>query len=395
MPEGARGDIRNASRLRTALVHHWLVTRRGGEKVFEALFELFPHADIFTLVCDRSEFDHVARGANLHTSWLQVLPGSKRWYPYFLPLFPWATERLGLAGYDLVISSDAATLKGVRTDPRSLHICYCHTPMRYLWEGYEAYYSSWSPLVRLAHRWIGPHLRRWDYDAAQRVTHFVANSRNVAGRIRRTYDRDSTVIYPPVDTEAFSPDLSSRKSEDFFLVVSQLVPYKRVDVAVEAFNRAGKPLVVIGAGPEFARLRRCALGNVRFLGFQPDIAVQDAMKRCRALVFPGEEDFGMVMVEAQACGKPVIALGRGGACEIVTDPATGVLFEQPSVESLREALERFDRLQFDAAAIRTSALRFTRARFAQEFSTLVERLLAEWQTGGTDPTPWPYPSRMH
>jgi glycosyltransferase involved in cell wall biosynthesis len=282
-----------------------------------------------------------------------------------------ATERLDLSGYDLIISSDAATMKGVRPAPDATHICYCHTPMRYVWEGFDTYYRFGGPLTRLALPLLRDSLRNWDSRAAQCVTHFVANSRNVADRIRRCYDRESTVIYPPVDTEYFSPRSSGRMHESYFLVVSQLVPYKRVDLVVEAFNQCGRPLVVVGEGPGRRKIERRANSNVRFLGYQPDEVVLKAMQSCRALVFPGEEDLGIVMAEAHACGTPVVAFARGGASEIVTDGVTGILFEEQSVESLLKGLSRFECSQFDPDTIRASALRFTREKFARDISSLV------------------------
>jgi glycosyltransferase involved in cell wall biosynthesis len=286
-----------------------------------------------------------------------------------------ATERLDLSGYDLIISSDAVTMKGVRSAPDATHICYCHTPMRYVWEGYDTYYRFAGPLTKLALPLVRNFLRRWDFHAAQRVTHFVANSQNVADRIRRCYHRASTVIYPPVDTDCFVPPPSGRSRENYFLVVSQLVPYKRVDLAVDAFSRSEWPLRVIGEGPERRKLERHANSNVNFLGYQSDEVVLEAMRSCRALIFPGEEDFGIVMAEAQACGTPVIAFARGGATEIVTDGVTGILFEEQSVESLRSGIRRFESSQFDPETIRASALRFTRQKFAREMSSFVRHAL--------------------
>ena len=365
---------------RTALAHHWLVTMRGGERVLEAIGELFPFADIFTLVCDRERMARVFPEHRIHTSFLQHLPRATRWYPHYLPLFPLASERLDLRGYPLVITSDAATLKGVRTDPGAIHICYCHTPMRYVWSGYETYYRASGPLTRLLLPPIAAWLRRWDDRAAQHVTHFVANSRTVAERIRRNYRRESTIIYPPVDTDYFQPAHHTSEREDYFLVVSQLVSYKRIDLAVETFNRNGRPLVVIGEGPERAKLESAGWRtNIRFLGAQPRAALRQAMQRARALVFPGEEDFGIVMAEAQACGTPVIAFSRGGATEIVADGVTGILFDHQTAASLAQGLERFAPHRFDPAVIRASAQRFARARFQQEFAEFVESVLVPGQ----------------
>ena len=365
-------NVNSSFPMRTALVHHWLVSHRGGERVLETLAQLFPSADLFTLVCDPARIPFHVAPHRVRTSFLQRLPRATRWYRYYLPLFPAATERLDLRGYDLVISSDAATMKGVRVDDGATHICYCHTPMRYVWSGYDTYSRAAGPLERLGLAAFRGSLRAWDYRAAQRVTQFAANSRNVEKRIRDFYGRESTVIYPPVDTDQFVPPPFRQPCRDFFLVVSQLVPYKRVDLIVEAFNRCGKPLWVIGDGPERPNLERRARPNIRFLGFQPQHTVVEAMQLCQAFVFAGEEDFGMVMAEAQACGRPVIALARGGALEIVTDGSTGILFDEASVDGLLEALERFPMTKFDTRTLRASALRFGRQRFLEGFSELVE-----------------------
>jgi len=262
----------------------------------------------------------------------------------------------------------------VRIDPGAIHICYCHTPMRYVWSGYETYFRAAGPLTRLLMPPVAAWLRRWDYRAAHKVTYFVANSQTVADRIRLYYRRESTVIYPPVDTDYFTPAPLCEKREDFFLAVSQLVPYKRIDLAIEAFNRNGRQLVVIGEGPERDKLERRARPNIRFLGAQPRATLRQAKQRARALVFPGEEDFGIVMAEAESCGTPVIAFGRGGASEIVTDGATGILFPQQTAASLEAGLKRFDVEGFDSAAIRESALRFSRERFMREFAELAARV---------------------
>lgn len=362
-----------SGRGRVALVHHWLVTQRGGEHVLETLAELFPGADIFTLVCDRERMAPVFSGHRIHTSPLQHFPFATRWYPHYLPLFPWATKRLDLRGYRLVISSDAATLKGVRTDQGAMHICYCHTPMRYVWSGYETYRRAGGFLARTVLPALAPWLRGWDYEAAQHVSHFVANSHTVAERIRRYYGRESTVIHPPVDTDYFQPSPGGER-DDSYLVVSQLVPYKRVDLAVEAFNRCGKRLLVVGEGSERRDLERRARKNIRFLGAQPRNALREAMRQARALIFPGEEDFGIVMAEALACRTPVIAFHRGGAREIVTGGETGVLFEEQTADSLLDGIARFERTRLNPLAMRTSALRFSRQRFIQEFARFLDTI---------------------
>jgi len=362
--------------MKTALIHHWLVTLRGGERVLETVAELFPSADLFTLVCDRSRIPACLAQHRIQSSFLQALPNATSWYRYYLPLFPLATKQLDVAGYDLIISSDAATVKGVRCDAGAMHICYCHSPMRYIWTGYETYYEAAGPVERRILSSVRRGLCRWDYDAAQRVTHFVANSRNVQNRIRQCYGRESIVIYPPVDTDKFAMDRAVERDGDFFLLVSQLVPYKRVDLVIDAFNKSGRRLLVIGDGPERRRLAQRALPNVRLLGTQPEGIVLQAMQQCKAFVFAGEEDFGMVLAEAQACEKCVIAYGRGGAAEIVDPGVTGILFEEQSVDSLLDGLDRFERMSFDKVAIRTSALRFGRRRFMVEFLDFVNKVTA-------------------
>jgi glycosyltransferase involved in cell wall biosynthesis len=380
---------------KVALVHHWLVTRRGGEQVFEAMAEQFPAADIYTLVNDAANHSPALSNRLIRSSILQKLPRASRWYPYYLPLFPAAVSRLDLTGYKLVISSDAAVVKGVRVDPGAVQICYCHTPMRCVWTGYETYFEAVGPATRLALSATRNWLRRWDYDAAQRVTLFIANSRNVQKRIKDCYGRESVVIYPPVDIEKFVLGSSHKPSNDFFLVVSQLVPYKRVDLLVEAFNRCGKELLVIGEGPERRKLERSAKPNIRFVGAQTRETVVRAMQQCRAFVFAGEEDFGIVIAEAQACGKPVIAFAGGGAQEIVQPGITGVLFEEQSADSVHRAVDRFDPRCFDAPTIRSSALRFGRERFQREFSSIWRLIIhspasLDWHekaSGCLDPSP--------
>jgi len=363
------------AKLRTALAHHWLVTQRGGESVFDALLELFPGAPLFTLVYDDRRSLSAIRRRQIRTSILQKFPRARHWYPYYLPLFPWATERLDLSGFQLVITSDAATMKGVRTAPGALHICYCHTPMRYVWSGYDVYARQLGCAGRVLFPWVAERLRRWDFEAAQRVTRFVANSQAVANRIRTYYGRESAVIYPPVDTDYFVPDYQAHRSGDYYVLVSQLVPYKRADLVVDAFNNSGRSLLVIGERSERRILQRLAKPNVEILGPQPREAIRHHLQSCRGFVFAGEEDFGIVMAEALACGTPVVAFGRGGAAEIVQDSRTGILFEEQTVDSLLDGLFRLERRRFDPDELRQSALRFSRPRFVSEFGQMVQETL--------------------
>lgn len=311
------------------------------------------------------------------TSFIQHLPFSAKRYRNYLPLFPTAVQTFDLRDFDIVITSHHAVAKGVRTHPETLHICYCHTPMRYIWNLYDEYFgkdkAGW--LTRSAMRMFVNYLRGWDVQTARNPHHFIANSENVRKRIQDIYGRQSDVIYPPVDCSLYTP---STRDEGYFLIVSAFVPYKRLDIAIQAFNKTGQTLRIIGDGPEDSRLREMAGRNIEFLGWQPDAVLKEAYAGCRALVFPGEEDFGIVPVEAMASGKPVIAYGKGGALETVVDSdnfRSGVLFKEQSVESLLEALGRFERLNFDAAKLRGHALAFDKERYK---SAMGEYILGRW-----------------
>jgi glycosyltransferase involved in cell wall biosynthesis len=366
--------------VRVALVHDWLTGMRGGERCLEVFCEIFPEADLFTLVHRRGAVSPTIERATIHTSWLQSLPLATTHYRHLLPFFPLAIRQFRLSGYDLVLSSSHAVAKGVRRDGSPWHVCYCFTPMRYIWDQSPVYFpqSRFSPVSWTLLQALLRYLRRWDVKTASGVDEFVAISDHIAGKIRAYYNRVAYVIPPPVDCGFFTPDSSpQQRGASFYLMVSALVPYKRVDIAVEAFNRLGLPLVVIGVGPERPRLERLASSAIAFLGWQPDAVVRDYYRRCEALIFPGEEDFGIVPVEVQACGKPVIALGKGGALETVipidntvseTMPGrspTGILFDEASVDALCEAVGVYQRHTeaFDPVAIRQNALRFDRPEF--------------------------------
>ena len=358
-----------------ALIHDWLVTMRGGEKALEALCELYPGARLCTLVHRQGSCSEVIEAMDIRTSPIQDLPYGIDHYQYYLPLFPTAVRTFNLKNFDIVISSSHAAAKGVRVSSTSLHFCYCYTPMRYIWDQYESYFGKgrapWPQ--RLAMRMMLGPLRRWDLGTARKVDYFIAISRNVQERIKRIYRRESLVIYPPVDVGRFS--LSGR-DDGYFLVVSALVPYKRVDLAVEAFNDLGARLLVIGTGPELKRLQSRAKKNIEFLGWVSEGELPGYYAGARALIFPGEEDFGIVPVEAMACGKPVIAYGRGGALETVTDGVSGILFTEQTRESLTFAVKRLDSLRLDAAAVRSGALRFDVPVFKERLSRFVQD---EWQ----------------
>src|SRR5262245_1223166 len=363
--------------LRIALVHHWLVGMRGGEKVLEALCRIFPEADIYTLVYEPTAVSETIKRHRITTSWIQRLPQAVQHYPRYLPLFPTAIEHFDLSAYDLVVSSDAVVSKGVVTRPEACHICYCHTPMRYAWSAYHTYLraldTSWKR--KLAPFFLN-YLRTWDLAAASRVDYFVANSQTVANRVSKYYRRDAHVVFPPVAVSSFS---MASTIDDYFLIVGQLVPYKRFDLAIEVFNQLKHPLVVVGTGPEYSRLKRNASRNVRFVGRISDAELNRCLSRCRALVFPGEEDFGMVVVEAHASGRPVIALARGGALETVIPDLNGMLFAEESAPSLAEAIHRFLTMesQFEPQLIRETAVPFSEDRFNAEMILFVSNKTEE------------------
>lgn len=360
--------------MRVAIVHYWLVHMRGGEKVVEALCELFPDADLYTHAYEPDAMSQTIRRHRVQTTAIGRLPGVTRHYEKYLPLMPFALEALDLDDYDLVISSESGPAKGVRAAPGALHVCYCHTPMRYVWDMYEEYRATAGPVTRAAMPLLVRLLRRWDRRTASRVNHFVANSQNVRNRIRCHWGRDAEVIHPPVDTGRFAPAASV---DDFYLLAGALVAYKRPDLAVEAFNRMGKPLVVIGGGKELERLRRMAGPTITCMGRQPDEVLADHYARCRALVFPGVEDFGIVPVEAMASGRPVIALGQGGALETVREGVSGLFFRQQTVEALIDAVRRFeaDEHTFSTERIVEHARRFDRSLFKRRMGAAIDRLL--------------------
>lgn len=358
------------------LVHDWLTGLRGGEKCLDLLCRRFPRAELLTLLHRRGSTTPAIDRMPVRASFLQHIPGIHQHYRWSLPLMPLAIESLPVKRTtDLVLSFSHAVAKGVIAPRDVPHICYCFTPMRYAWHLRDEYFGPTErrhTLLDRARDAVLDRLRDWDRAAAERVTRFVAISRTIADRIRECYDRESTIIYPPVDTEFYTPADDDRPRDDYYLCVSALVPYKRLDHAIAACVRTGRRLVIIGTGPERARLEQLAQGRVQFLGWQSDEVIRDHLRRCRALLFPGHEDFGIVPVEAQACGAPVIALARGGATETVlpaseTTCGSGVFFEQPTIAALIDALDWFEAHaeQCDSRLAREQAERFTVARYEQ------------------------------
>jgi glycosyltransferase involved in cell wall biosynthesis len=364
------------SLMKVAIVHYWLVGMRGGEKVIEALCEMYPQADIFTHVYAPQEISETIRQHKVVTSFINSLPRAAKMYKTYLPLMPMALEQLDLRGYDLVISSESGPAKGVIPAPDALHICYCHTPMRYIWNMYHDYREGAGPIARLLMPPLSHYLRMWDVSSAARVDSFVANSQTVAKRIRRYYGVDSKVISPPVDTEAFSIAPAS-ELEDYYLMVGELVAYKRPDLAVRAFNAMKLELIVIGGGDMLEEIRRLAGPTVSVLGPQPFEVLKRHYARCRALIFPGEEDFGMVPVEAMASGRPVVAFGRGGAVETVASGVSGIFFNEHTVEAISAAVASLANISFDPEKITRHAGQFSRDQFFAKMRAHIEDLQAK------------------
>src|SRR5438105_1761671 len=366
------------ARARVVLVHDWLTGMRGGEKCLEVLCRHWPRAPLFTLLRRAGAVSPVIERRPIRTSVLQALPSVHHYYRYLLPAMPAAVESWRLPPCDLVVSFSHCVAKGARPPAGVPHVCYCFTPMRYAWHQRHAYFGN--GFKARAAEWLLRRLRDWDYHTAQRVTNFIAISRTVQERIRECYGRRSTVIYPPVDTAFFCPAAVHR--EAFYLAVSAFAPYKRLDLAIAACNRLKRPLYIIGGGQDKARLRARAGPTVTFLGWQTDAVIRDYYRRCRALLFPGEEDFGIVPVEAQACGAPVIAFGRGGATETVLPVGgrrepTGIWFEEQTVDCLASALLEFEKRSgdFSPAVARRQALPFDEGRFEEELLTYLAGIL--------------------
>jgi glycosyltransferase involved in cell wall biosynthesis len=358
--------------MKVALVHDYLNQMGGAERVVLAFHELFPEAPLYTSIYDPKRVDAAFQQIDIRTSFMQKLPFVKKHHQPFLPLYPFAMERLDLRGYDLILSSSSAFGKGVITKPGTMHICYCHTPMRWCWN-YDEYVER-EQLGKLA-RGVLPFLitwlRVWDQTTAMRVDHFIANSPAVADRIQKYYRREAVVIPPPVDTSRFLFDPTTQP-EDYFLVVSRLMPYKRIDLAIQACNRLQLPLVIIGSGRDQQRLQQMAGPTIRFLGRLSDAEVLHYYAHCRALILPGEEDFGITPLEAQASGRPVVAYSAGGALASVIDGVTGTFFQEQTVESLAATLAAFDETSYDPQIIRDHALEFDKPRFHRRILQFIE-----------------------
>jgi glycosyltransferase involved in cell wall biosynthesis len=368
--------------MKVAIVHDYLNQYGGAERVLEALHDLYPDAPVYTSMYAPDSMPSRYRGWDIRTSFMQRLPGVARMHQIYLPLYPTAFETFDLTGYDVVLSSSSAFAKGVITEATALHVCYCHSPMRFVWN-----YSDYIEGERMAGRarfflpLVLNYVRLWDETSSRRVDAYIANSRVVARRIKKRYGRQATVINPPVDTKLYCPQ-AGRKHGDYFLIVSRMIPYKRLDIAIDAFTRLGLPLKVVGRGRQEAELRERAGSNIQFLGALPDAQVRTLYANCRAFIFPGQEDFGITPLEAQASGRPVIAYGAGGALETVVPHLTGEFFPEQTPEALAEVVSGFNENDYDPKAIRMHAESFDREVFKRRVAQFIAQKLDEMEQVG-------------
>lgn len=360
--------------MKVAIIHDWLTGMRGGEKCLEVFCELFPDGTIYTLVYNKARMSEIINKMHIKTSFIQIMPFSFSHYRYYLPLFPIAIQQFGLREYDLVISSSHCVANGVITSPQTLHLCYCHTPMRYIWDMRHFYFNNTTNRLTLPLlSFIIYYLRNWDMDQASKTNYYIANSENIKNKIKRYYKRNADVIYPPVDTSFYTP--AEVCKEEYFLVAGNLAPYKRIDLAIETFNRMGEPLVIVGEGVEGRKLKNMAKKNIQFVGWQPQEKLREYFRHCQALIFPGEEDFGIIPLEAQACGRPVIAFKKGGVLESIIDGETGLFFEEQAADSLSKAIKKFKSLSFDTKTIRNHAILFDRSVFKKKINNYIKEKL--------------------
>ncbi len=363
-------ESKQLSKYKTAIVHEWFVNYAGSERVVESFTNLFPDADVFALVdfLNDDQRKTILKGKKTNTSYIQKLPFAQKKHRNYLPLFPSAVEKFDLSDYDLILSSSHSVAKGVKTNKSQLHICYCHSPMRYAWDSANEYLIGLKGSI--AKLFIN-YLKKWDLKSAENVTYFIANSNYIAEKISRIYNRTADVIYPPVDVDRFI--LSNRK-EDYYLTASRLVPYKRIDLVINAFNQIpATKLIIIGSGPEREKLKNIANPNIKFIGYQSAEKLGAYMQAAKAFVFAAEEDFGIIVVEAMACGTPVIALNKGGTAESVLNGKTGILFNEQNHSSIINAIEEFEKMEgvFSPQIIREYSLKFSRKLFEENFIKFV------------------------
>ncbi len=363
-------------KMKVAIVHYWLVNNRGGEKVLEALCELYPQADLYTHIYHTDAFkDSVISQHKVTESFISKLPWAKKLYQNYLPFMPLALEQFDLSGYDLIISSESGPAKGVIPAPGQPHICYCHSPMRYAWDMYHEYRSQSGWLKKMLMVPLLHYIRRWDQLSSMSVSHFVANSLFVAKRIKSFYHREADVIHPPVDFDEFT--ISEQGPEDYYLILGQLVNYKKADLAVRAFNLSGKKLKIVGEGEQFEELKKLANANIEILGRRPFTEIKHYLAHCKALVFPGVEDFGIVPLEAMASGRPVIAFRKGGALETVKEDVSGVFFNEQTERALNQAVVDFEDsiANFDSSTIRNYVEKFSKEQFKKQIESFINEQL--------------------
>lgn len=367
--------------MKIALVHDYLVQYGGAERVLEMLVEIFPEAPIYTLLYDEEKMNGAFKGKSIKTSFLQKIPFAKKHHRLFLALMPLAVERFDLSGFDLIISDSSSYAKGVIKPANSIHICYCHTPMRYAWDYTDKYIkeSSYPKMVKIFLPLVINFVKKWDFKAAQRPDWYIANSHFIADKIKKYYGRDAEVIYPPVEITHNSQQTTSNKKESYYLIVSRLMPYKRIDLAIEAFNDLGLRLKIVGDGPDKERLQKTIKGNIDFVGTKRDGELVDFYENCKAFIMPQEEDFGIAAVEAQMYGKPVIAFRSGGACESVIENKTGVFFNKQNKDSLIAAIKKFEGLKFNADEIKSHAQKFSKDEFKRKIKNFVEEKIKNKQ----------------
>lgn len=369
--------------MKIALVHEWLVFYAGGERVFESFTNIWKDADVFALVdfLNDEQRKIILKGKHAHTTFIQKLPFAEKKFRSYLPLFPLAIESLNFSKYDVIISSSHAVTKGVRKKPNQLHISYCHSPMRYIWDEAETYFEAAklnTGIKKIIATKILNYLRKWDLKTAKRPDYLLANSNYIAEKLKRIYNRESTVIYPPVDIDKFS---CVEQKDDYYFVASRLVPYKKIDLIVEAFAQMpDKRLIIAGTGPELNKLKNNFLVNVEFVGYQDEKALKELMQKAKAFVFSAEEDFGIVVVEAMACGTPVIALNKGGTAETVIDGKTGILFDEQTVEDIKDAVKRFEKTedQFNHKEIAEHTKKFSRQIFEERMKNYVDEKIGQF-----------------
>ncbi|OGZ35580.1 MAG: glycosyl transferase [Candidatus Portnoybacteria bacterium RIFCSPLOWO2_01_FULL_43_11] len=359
--------------MKVALVHDYLNQYGGAERVLEALCQIFPEAPIYTLLYDKKKTGRAFENRKIHTSFLQKIPWLKTHHRSFLMLMPLAIEQFDLSEYDLVISDSASFAKGVITKPKTVHICYCHTPTRYAWDDSHKYIEEfgYSSVVKRIIPFFMNYIRLWDEMAAQRVDEFITNSHFVANRIKKYYHREAVVIHPPVKTNLFN---ISSNTDDYFLMVGRFLPYKRFDLAIEAFNRLGWPLKIVGDGPQKIQLKKKAKDNIEFTGLVSDEKLKNFYTHCRAFIFPQEEDFGIAPAEAMSAGRPVIAYRAGGVLEIIKEGTTGLFFDKQTPECLIETLKKFRSSDFDSQTIRQHALQFNEEVFKNKIRDFINKI---------------------